>query len=79
MASGAELLDQIASPFCGQADALELEPDHLGGRDADADTGTPMWTVQIASPEDDYSITGAPRVISATSRLSSVPTNTLPS
>lgn len=29
----------------------------------DARTGQPVWTVRIASPEDDYSITGAPRVI----------------
>jgi quinohemoprotein ethanol dehydrogenase len=29
----------------------------------DADTGRPVWTVQIASKEDDYSISGAPRVI----------------
>jgi quinohemoprotein ethanol dehydrogenase len=29
----------------------------------DAATGRPVWTVPVASREDDYSITGAPRVI----------------
>jgi PQQ-dependent dehydrogenase (methanol/ethanol family) len=29
----------------------------------DAHTGRPVWSVQVASKEDDYSISGAPRVI----------------
>ena len=29
----------------------------------DADTGEEIWTVAVTSPQDDYSITGAPRVI----------------
>lgn len=29
----------------------------------DADTGRPVWTVQMTSKEDDYSITGAPRIV----------------
>jgi PQQ-dependent dehydrogenase (methanol/ethanol family) len=29
----------------------------------DAETGEEVWTVAVTSPEDDYSITGAPRVI----------------
>jgi hypothetical protein len=29
----------------------------------DANTGRPVWTTQVASKADDYSITGAPRVI----------------
>ena len=29
----------------------------------DAQNGRPVWTVQVASKEDDYSISGAPRVI----------------
>jgi quinohemoprotein ethanol dehydrogenase len=29
----------------------------------DADTGEEVWRTQVTSPEDDYSITGAPRVV----------------
>src|SRR5690606_14455713 len=29
----------------------------------DANTGVPVWETHVTSPEDDYSITGAPRVL----------------